>query len=75
MNETSLPPIDLGAEAGMAWHEYALVALAVALAMGYLARGLLRRRRGAARGCSTCPGCSSGESCPMVHLPGPGGKP
>ncbi|MEX5726753.1 hypothetical protein Ga0609869_000106 [Rhodovulum iodosum] len=75
MTDRPIPAIDLGAEAGIAAHEYVLIGVAVAIAAGFLGRGLIRRRRGAARGCSACPGCSGGASCPIVELPDPGGKP
>lgn len=65
MTDTT-PPIDLGAETALAGHEIALIAIAVALALGFLFRGLLRRRRGAAPACAGCGGCTSGTACKVV---------
>jgi len=66
MNET--PQIDLAAETALASYEIALVALALALALGFLFRGLLRRRRGAAPACNACPGCTAETPCKAVEF-------
>jgi hypothetical protein len=63
---TDTPQIDLAAETSLAGYEIALIALAVALALAFLFRGVLRRRRGAAPACSSCPGCTSGTPCQAV---------
>lgn len=63
---TGTPQIDLAAETSLAGHEIALIALAVALALAFLFRGILRRRRGAAPACSVCAGCASGTPCKAV---------
>ncbi|SIO09792.1 hypothetical protein SAMN05444722_0407 [Rhodovulum sp. ES.010] len=63
---TGTPEIDLAAETALSGPEIALVSVAVALALGFLFRGLLRRRRGAAPACTTCPGCTSGGPCKAV---------
>ncbi|MBK5934474.1 attachment p12 family protein [Rhodovulum imhoffii] len=68
---TDTPAISLGEEAGITLLEYGLIGLALVVALGGLARGLRRRRRGAARGCAGCGGCSGGQSCPMVDLRDP----
>jgi hypothetical protein len=65
---TDTPHIDLGAEVGIAPHEYALIALALAVALGFLFRGLLRRRRGAAPACASCPGCTAATPCKAVDI-------
>ncbi|MGC9420031.1 MAG: hypothetical protein ACP5EN_13785 [Rhodovulum sp.] len=65
MNGT--PQIDLAAETSLAAYEVALVALAVVLALVFLFRGVLRRRRGAAPACNSCPGCTSGIPCQAVR--------
>ncbi|TCP58411.1 attachment p12 family protein [Rhodovulum bhavnagarense] len=63
---TDSPQIDLAAETSIAGYEIALIALAVALALAFLFRGMLRRRRGAAPGCAGCGGCTSGTTCTVV---------
>ncbi|TCP38863.1 FeoB-associated Cys-rich membrane protein [Rhodovulum marinum] len=65
MNGT--PQIDLAAETSIAAHEVALIAVAVVLALVFLFRGVLRRRRGAAPACDSCPGCASGTPCQAVQ--------
>ncbi|GAA0311152.1 FeoB-associated Cys-rich membrane protein [Rhodovulum strictum] len=65
------PQIDLATETALAGHEIALIALALAVALGFLFRGLIRRRRGAARACGGCAGCG-GASCKATGLDLPG---
>ncbi|MFP4044623.1 MAG: hypothetical protein ACLFTP_08680 [Rhodosalinus sp.] len=57
--------IDLGAEVAVAPWEYALVAVAAAAALAWLARGVLVKRRRLASGeaCGDCPGCGSAGVC------------
>lgn len=64
---TETPQIDLAAETALAGYEIGLIALALGFALAYLFRGMLRRRRGAAPGCNSCPGCSSGGACKVVE--------
>lgn len=64
---TDAPNIDLGAEASLAGYEVGLIALAVLVALAFLFRGVLRRRRAATPACTTCPGCSTGAPCQAVH--------
>ncbi|MBK1636976.1 FeoB-associated Cys-rich membrane protein [Rhodovulum adriaticum] len=63
---TETPQIDLAAETSLAGYEIGLIALAVGLALAFLFRGMLRRRRGAAPACSSCGGCASGNTCQVV---------
>ncbi|ARE40628.1 hypothetical protein RGUI_2487 [Rhodovulum sp. P5] len=65
MNQT--PQIDLTAETSLAGYEIALIALAVVIALGFLFRGLWRRRRAASPACNTCPGCATGGTCEAVN--------
>lgn len=65
---TDTPAIDLAAETALSGAEIALIVLAVALALGFLFRGLLLRRRGAAPACRSCPGCTSGNPCKAVDF-------
>lgn len=60
------PQIDLAAETALAGHEIALIALVLAVALAFLFRGLIRRRRGAARACDGCAGCTSGTACKAI---------
>lgn len=60
--------IDLAHETALAGHEIALIALAATLALAFLFRGLLRRRRGAAPVCNSCPGCTSGRPCKALSF-------
>lgn len=62
------PEIDLAAEAAPSAGDVALVVLAVALALSFLLRGRLRRRRGAASALPRCASCGSAGSCPIARL-------
>ena len=71
MTETALPPsVDLGSEAAVAMQDYALVIIVLALALGFLLRGVLRRRA-AGGGCAGCSSCGRSGSCPMIKIPSP----
>jgi hypothetical protein len=65
MTDATRTALDLGAEAAIAPWEYALVAIAAAAALAYLARGVLikRRRLAAGDGCGGCPGCGAAGVC------------
>lgn len=62
------PDISLAGEMSFAATDYALVALAILVALGFLFRGVWRRRRGVSAACNSCPGCGSGEACQLPGL-------
>jgi len=71
MNETvtTRPALDLAAEASNQPLELALIGLIGALALAYLVRGFLRKRRRtlSGEGCGDCAGCASaGSTCKVV---------